>query len=241
MTVRLHVQAPLQRGAVLDLPPGAARHAQVLRLQPGSALVLFDGRGGEWDARVERMGRSAVRVAVGGHHEVERELALQVTIAIGMPANDRMDALVEKATELGAAAIQPLLCERSVLRLGGERAERKREHWQAVAIAACEQSGRTRVPPVHAVQALPDWLRRADLPPRRFVLSLGTDAAPLRSLHASAGAALAVLSGPEGGLTEAEEQAARAAGCQPLSLGPRTLRADTAPLMALAWLAAQEA
>src|SRR6185295_9204335 len=114
------------------------RHVQVLRLQPGDAITLFDGRGGEHVAEVLRMGRSEVAVQVGARHEVDRELAVAVTLAVGMPANDRMDALVEKATELGAAAIQPLLCERSVLRLAGERAQKKVAHWRGVAIAACE-------------------------------------------------------------------------------------------------------
>jgi hypothetical protein len=123
--------AMLAPGQALDLPPGPARHVQVRRLQPGDALVLFDGRGGEWTARVEAMGRQSVRVEPVEQHGVDRELALPVTLAVGMPANERMDWLVEKATELGVAALQPLVCERSVLRLDGERAERKREHWQA--------------------------------------------------------------------------------------------------------------
>ena len=152
---RLHVAAPLAAGATLDLPPEAARHVQVLRLQPGAALCVFDGRGGEAAATVLEIGRREVRVRVDAVDPVERELAVAVTLAVGMPANDRMDALVEKAVELGAAAIVPLVCERSVLRLAGERAAKRTAHWQAVAVAACEQCGRNRVPAVAPVVALP--------------------------------------------------------------------------------------
>ena len=230
---RFHCPEALTTGAELDLPPGAARHVQVLRLQPGDPLTLFNGEGGEWQADVVRMGRSDVSVRLGAHVAVDRELPIQVTLALGMPANERMDALVEKATELGVAAIQPLMTERSVLRLSGERADRKQAHWQGVAAAAAEQCGRTRVPLIAPVRSLADWLR--GLPPAaggRFVLSLRTP----EPLQAEAGGALTFLSGPEGGLSEAEEAAAAASGFAPASLGPRVLRADTAPLAVLAHL-----
>jgi 16S rRNA (uracil1498-N3)-methyltransferase len=218
-------------GAALALPAAAARHVQVLRLQPGAAVTLFDGRGGEWSARIERMGRSEVDVQLLVHHAVDREAPLRVTLALGMPANERMDTLVEKATELGVAVIQPLLCERSVLRVAGERAQKKTAHWQAVAVSASEQCGRTRVPCVEPVRSLADWL--GSLPAHagtRLLLSLGD--AP--SLHGAAHAVqVTSLSGPEGGLTPIEEAAARAVGFTPVSLGPRVLRADTAPLALL--------
>lgn len=235
MPPRLHVDLELRAGAELSLPEGAARHVQVLRLQPGAALTLFDGRGGEWSASVLAMGRSVVEVRVGAHDPVTRELPRAVTLAVGMPANDRMDALVEKACELGVAAIQPLVCERSVLRLAGERAQKKVQHWRAVAAAACEQSGRTVLPAVAPVRTLPEWL--ASLPQGEGgvrVLLSPRAAQPLPALE-PAGAWIA-LSGPEGGLSEAEEEAARRAGFVPVSLGPRVLRADTAPLALLARL-----
>lgn len=233
---RLHVPLPLREGLEFELPEGAARHVQVLRLQPGDALTLFDGRGGEWAAEVTAMGRRAVSVRVGPFADVSRELPLAVTLAVGMPANERMDALVEKACELGVAAIQPLVCARSVLRLAGERAQKKVAHWQGVAVAACEQSGRTRVPEVAPVRALPDWLAglgAARTDEARLLLSL-RDARPL-----AAGSVTAVLalSGPEGGLADDEEDAARRCGFAPVTLGARTLRADTAPLALLAHLA----
>lgn len=234
MPPRFFVPPPLQAGDLCVLPPGPSRHVQVLRLQPGDAITLFDGRGGEWQARIEQMGRSVVSAQVLAHQVVDRELPFDVTLALGMPANERMDTVIEKATELGAASVQPLVCERSVLRLSGERADKKVAHWQAVAVAASEQCGRTRVPVVQPVRALPAWL--AALPPagaqRRQVLSLR--AGSQDSGIGPAGAALLFLSGPEGGLSEAEEHAALQAGFQPVSLGPRVLRADTAPLAALA-------
>jgi 16S rRNA (uracil1498-N3)-methyltransferase len=246
--MRLHVDGPLQAETAYTLPPGPTRHAQVRRVQPGDELTLFDGQGCDWPARVLKVGRSAVDVWLGAPQVIDRELPQPVSLALGMPANERMDSLVEKATELGVARLQPLLCERAVLRLEGERAERRRAHWQAVAVAACEQSGRARVPPVQPVQALAAWL--AALPPlaptpapapagaARLVLSLRADALPLAQLPAPAQAGpVLALSGPEGGLSPAEEDAARAAGFTPVSLGPRTLRADTAPLALLAWFA----
>ena len=133
MPPRLYVDQPLRAGSTLDLPSGAARHVQVLRLQPGAALTLFNGCGGEWSANVVAMGRSEVQVRVDEHQAVDRELALPITLALGMPANERMDTLVEKATELGVAEIQPLVCQRSVLRLSGERACREsRRCWRSM-------------------------------------------------------------------------------------------------------------
>jgi 16S rRNA (uracil1498-N3)-methyltransferase len=229
---RLHVATPLATGLRLALPAGAARHVQVLRLQPGDALTLFDGRGGEYDAVVTRMGRSDVDVEIGAHHPLECEAGLAVHLALAMPANERMDWLVEKATELGVSSIQPLVSERSVLRLSGERAAKKQAHWQAIAIAACEQCGRNRVPTVHAVQPFAAWLAAST--DTGLVLSLRPGSSAVAA-HASR-AALTLLSGPEGGLAPAEEEAALARGWQPVQLGPRVLRAETAPLAALAVL-----
>ena len=219
------------------LPDEAARHVQVLRLQPGMPVVVFNGQGGEHAAAVLQIGRREVHVEVGAHQSVERELPCAVTLALGMPANDRMDTLVEKATELGVAAIQPLVCERSVLRLAGDRANRRREHWQGIAVAACEQSGRTRVPHVEPVRRLPEWLAGLHHGDERWMLSLAAGARPLHAISADLpGRDLKVLSGPEGGLTLDEEQAALAADFRPVDLGPRVLRADTAPLAVLAFV-----
>ena len=235
MSVRLYADLPLQAGLETDLPEAAARHVQVRRLQPGERVWLFNGLGGAWQAQVLQMGRSQVRVRVETFDATERELALPVTVALGMPANERMDWLVEKATELGVHAIQPLQCERSVLRLAGERAQRKREHWQAIAVAAAEQCGRTRVPQVADVQTLSRFLAQPPGEALRLLLSPGENAPALHAVAADA-QALLTLSGPEGGLSPAEEAAARAAGFVPARLGVRVLRAETAPLAVLAWL-----
>lgn len=239
---RFYCPSPLATGDLLDLPAGAARHVQVLRLQPGDTLTLFNGAmgsaGGEFEAAITHMGRSDVRVQVGSHHPVEREAAREVHLVIGMPANERMDWLVEKATELGVASIQPLITERSVLKLKGERADKKLLHWRGIAIAACEQCGRNRVPQIHAVAALAEWART---PPagQKLLLSLRPGTQLLRhiaSLPLPAPGSVTFLSGPEGGLTTSEEELALAAGFMPVSLGPRILRAETAPLAALAAL-----
>ncbi|CAN5876780.1 16S rRNA (uracil(1498)-N(3))-methyltransferase [soil metagenome] len=224
----------------MDLPAGAARHVQVLRMQPGDALTLFDGAGGEYDATVERMGRSDVAVTVGAHRAIEREAARAVHLVVGMPANERMDWLIEKATELGVASIQPLMTAHGVLRLAGERADKKRAHWEAIAIASCEQCGRNRVPVIHAVRSFAAWLgstpsEAADAnAPARFVLSLAGVPRPVTAgLPTIGGRAALVLSGPEGGLSVSEEQEATGHGFIPATLGARVLRAETAALAAL--------
>ncbi len=230
---RFHHALPADPRAPFELSEAVARHVQVLRLQPGDALTLFDGQGGEHSATVLEMGRRHVSVRVLSHSPVEREARVQVELVVGLMANERMDWLVEKATELGVAAITPLLCERSVLRLSGERAQKKVAHWQAVAVAACEQSGRNRVPTVHAIQTVAQWAKAPQAGEVvRQVLSLSTAAAPLRAL-AGEGLRVQLLSGPEGGLSAAEELQVVGLGFSQVSLGPRTLRAETAPLAAL--------
>ena len=249
---------PLAPGLVAELPEQAVRHAQVRRVQPGDLLRLFDGQGCDWPARVLDVGRRNVRVEVGEPEPVALELPVQVTLALVVPANERMDSLVEKATELGVARIQPLMSDRSVLRLAAERALRRQAHWQAVAVAACEQCGRARVPEVEPVLPLLSWLRAQVVPTApsaptvpaaaspttppggaaaaRWLLSLHAQAQPLAAQSTRALRSIITLSGPEGGLSPDEEQAALAAGFVAINLGPRVLRADTAPLAVLAWL-----
>jgi 16S rRNA (uracil1498-N3)-methyltransferase len=228
-------------GQVVELPPTAARHVQVLRMQPGHTLTLFNGEGGEFSAEVQHMGRSDVRVVVGEHRAVECEAAVQVHLAVGMPANERMDWLVEKATELGVHRITPLMTERSVIRLAGERAEKKQAHWQAVAASASEQCGRNRVPVIDAPERLDAWLAKqtAQADVVHGVLSLHASTQPLNTLREGTAGSVkswVLLNGPEGGLTDAEDAAARAKGFVALSLGERVLRAETAALGALALL-----
>ncbi len=238
---RFYCPLPLVSGQLVDLPPTAARHVQVLRMQPGHSLTLFNGQGGQFSAEVQHMGRSDVRVVVGEHSDVECEAAVQVHLAVGMPANERMDWLVEKATELGVYRITPLMTERSVIRLTGERAEKKQAHWQAVAASASEQCGRNRVPFIDVPERLDAWLtcQTAQADVVHGVLSLHATTQPLTALRSGAAATAktwVLLNGPEGGLTDAEDAAARANGFVALSLGARVLRAETAALAALSLL-----
>jgi 16S rRNA (uracil1498-N3)-methyltransferase len=254
---RFYTPQALALDAELALDAASARHVQVLRMQPGGLLTLFNGQGGEFAAEVTHMGRSEVRVRVGAHAAIEREAGRGVHIAIGMPANERMEWLVEKATELGAASIQPLMTERTVLRLLGERADKKQAHWQAIAVAACEQSGRNRVPLIHPVMTLAAWLAqravgaktstssvrtedsaaaKGAVAPARCVFSVhhaAVSAAAFANALATADAPIECLCGPEGGLSTAEEASAHAHGYSPVGLGPRVLRSETAPLAAL--------
>ena len=254
MSPRFFTDLALVPESVIQLPDQAARHVQVLRLQPGDSITLFNSLGdgslnseGEYQATVERMGRSDVQVIVGQYSPTWREALRPVHLAIGMPANERMDWLVEKATELGVASIRPLMAERSVLRLKGDRSEKKLAHWRGIAAAACEQSGRNRVPFIHESTVLAQWLKQisaADVVNNdersRLLLSLQPGSRPLPQALADSGdseSPLTFLSGPEGGLSAAEEAAAIACGFQPVSLGPRVLRAETAPLAVLSFLA----
>ena len=239
---RFHCPLPIRAQAAFDLPAGAARHVQVLRLQPGAVITLFTGEAGQgqWQAEVLEMGRSHVRVQALTHEAIDCEHRRPVHLLAGITANERMDWLVEKATELGAASLTPLLAERSVLKLKGERGEKKREHWQAVAVAACEQCGRNQVPLLHPAVTLAQWLAAHPWPAdeSRAVLSLAPGSQPLLQAVPSDTGPVVLLSGPEGGLSPAEEAAALAAGFAPVTLGPRVLRAETAPLAALALLEA---
>ena len=236
MTARIYTDQHLVPGISIGLPPVAARHVQVLRFQPGQTVTLFNGLGneeGHYSATIESMGRSDVQVLVGAFEATQRETARAVHLAVGMPANERMDWLVEKATELGAASIQPLMTERSVLRLAAERADKKRLHWHGIAVAACEQCGRNRVPVIHLPALLNDWLKAQNKSDDvRLLLSLQADSLPLVKAMGTS-RAMTFLSGPEGGLSAAEEAAAFAKGFAPTTLGLRVLRSETAPLACL--------
>ena len=233
---RLYCDLPLSPGAEVALPEGAARHAAtVLRLQPGDTLCLFNGGGGEYRASLVAVSKREVRVRLIEYQATEHESPLDITLALGISAGERMDYSLQKTTELGVTAIQPLATERSVVRLAGERADKRQQHWQHVVIAACEQCGRNRVPAVAPVRKLFDYLAAVDRNKRLLMLSpdAGT---PLKQVAPTASAVL--LIGAEGGLAPAEHEAARAGGFEPVSLGPRILRTETAPVAALAVLQA---
>jgi 16S rRNA (uracil1498-N3)-methyltransferase len=233
---RLYCDLPLSPGAEIALPEAAARHAvTVLRLQVGDALRLFNGAGGEYGARLVAVNKREARVRLTEFHAAERESPLAITLALAISAGERMDYSLQKATELGVTAIQPLATERGVVKLDGERADKRLQHWQHVVIAACEQCGRNRVPAVAPVQKLYAYLATVDRKQRLLLLS--PDAAtPLKQVPRSADVVL--LIGAEGGLAPAECQAAEASGFEPVSLGPRILRTETAPVAALAVLQA---
>lgn len=233
---RLYCDLPLSPGAEIVLPEAAARHAvTVLRLQAGDTLNVFNGAGGEYRASLVAVNKREVRARLIEFDAAERESPLKITLALGISAGERMDYSLQKATELGVTAIQPLATERSVVKLAGERADKRLQHWQHVVIAACEQCGRNRVPAVAPVQKFFSYLAAVDRSKRLLMLS--PDAAtPLKRVQASDEVIL--LIGAEGGLAPSEYQAAEASGFEPVSLGPRILRTETAPVAALAVLQA---
>jgi 16S rRNA (uracil1498-N3)-methyltransferase len=232
---RLHVEAGLAPGAQLELPDRAARHVAALRLRVGDRLVLFAGDGFEWRATLTALGRRGVQVAVHERRAASRESPLDITLAQGVCAADRMDLVLQKATELGVARIRPLVAQRSVVRLSQERQERREAHWQNVVVAACEQCGRNVVPLVHPLTTLRDYLGEAAGTDTgtRLVLSPLAEGT-LRTLEIRA--PVTVLIGPEGGLTDEERSLAALAGFVPARFGPRILRTETAPLAAIAAL-----
>ena len=241
---RFHCPSALQLGDELELPAATARHVQVRRMQPGDDITLFNGDGGECVAVITHMGRSDVAVRVTQKIDLERELSIRVHLWSGLTANERMDWLLEKATELGASSLLPITAERSVLKLKGERADKKLAHWQAIAVASSEQCGRNRVlqvaPPMTLSQAIATSANQAK--GTRWILSLAAGSQSLQqalqALPSASGqmADITLLSGPEGGLSPVEEAEALAAGFLPVNLGPRVLRAETAPVAVLSAL-----
>ena len=229
---RFYCPAELAPGAMVALPAQAAHHAaRVLRLEIGDRVTLFNGQGGECEARLARIGKHEVATEILAWHEVERESVLQVTLAQAVSAGEKMDFTLQKAVELGIGAIQPLTSERSVVRLTGERAEKRVAHWQGVAVAACEQCGRNRIPQVAPLEALPTWLSEQQTG-LRLILSPEVDQG-LRDLPRPT-EPVTLLVGPEGGFSQGEIEAALRQGFTPVRLGPRILRTETAALTMLA-------
>jgi len=241
---RVFVSMPLATGRRQLLDGSAANHImRVLRLRVGDRLTLFDGTGGEYGASVDELHRDIVWVNVLEHRTLERESPLQLTLAQGISRGERMDWVVQKATELGATCVKPLFTERSVVRLDPKQSERKLEHWRSIAVAACEQSGRNQLPTITTplgLQELLDDMRSPALttPPRPGIQQPATclllaPEAPSRIGDIAAADNVIVLIGPEGGLTDNEREAASAAGFRPVQLGPRVLRTETAAVAAL--------
>lgn len=237
MTVpRFYCPIPLAPGARLALPDEVARHAvRVLRMPPGANLVLFDGRGGEYLATIERIDKEKVSVSLGAWQDVERESPLQIRLVQALQAADKMDYTLQKAVELGVTQVQPVGSRRSVTRLEGDRAAKRVAHWQGVVASACEQTGRNRVPPVAPIVPLVNWLGQPSDARLRLILAPGAETS-LSALPPAA--AVDLLVGAEGGLDPEEVAMARQMGFQAVSLGPRILRTETAGLAALAVLQA---
>lgn len=228
---RFHVAEGLRPGARIDLPDETAHHAlRVLRLGDGDPLTLFDGRGGEYEARIVTATRSSVAVEIGEHQARERESPLSITLVQGLSSSDRMDFIIQKAVELGVAAIQPVLTAKSVVRLSNERGAAKRIHWQRVAIAACEQCGRNRVPEIGAALPISQYAP-GDAAVKILLSPLAT-----KDLKQFVQSPLTLAVGPEAGFDAAEEDLLAQKGFVPARLGPRILRTETAALAALAAL-----
>src|SRR6195256_275170 len=231
---RVYVNAPLASGMRVTLQGSAAGHlTRVLRLRVGEALTVFNGAGGEYAASIEHAHAGRVAVAIGELRAIERESPLTLTLAQGVSRGERMDLVVQKATELGASGLAPVLAERSVVRLTAQQADRRLNHWRAIAVAACEQSGRNRLPAIAAPVPLKDFLRSGT---DGTLLLLSPGAAATLAEVTRPVTAVTVLIGPEGGLAQAEQEAAVAAGFKAVRLGPRVLRTETAAIAALTLL-----
>jgi len=231
---RVHVPDPLTAGRRYTIEGDAANHiTRVLRLKPGDPLTLFDGRGGEHAASIEEFRKGAVIVTVGDRSPTARESSLSLTLAQGVSRGERMDWVIQKATELGVTRIIPVLTERSVVKLDAKHAERKLLHWQGIAIAACEQSGRDKVPDIAAPLELQYFLSNVDATTRVLLSPTGTQRVNELKVPEPK---IIVLIGPEGGLTETEQRAAVGAGFLAVRLGPRVLRTETAAVAALTLL-----
>ena len=238
---RFFCSLPLAAGTRLALPEAAARHAvRALRLGVGDALTLFDGGGGEYPARIAGVAREAVEVELAAHVARECESPLDLTLLQALQAGDKMDLTIQKAVELGVARVVPLLSRRSVVRLEGERALRRVEHWRGIAVSACEQCGRNRVPAVEPIERFERWLAPATQVAPAGVRRLLLDPLGGRTLASlpppAAGERIELLIGAEGGLAPEEVEAAQRAGFVGIRLGPRVLRTETAGLAALAAL-----
>ena len=231
MTPRFYVDAPLRAGGSSTLSENSAHHAiHVLRLRAGDEVTLFNGRGGEFAGRIAAADRLRISVDVLQHRAVEREAPLRITLVQAVSAGEKMDSTVRKAVELGVAAIQPVLSTRSVAKPKGERAEGRREHWQKVVIAACEQCGRNRIPEVRPLMAVQDYRAEEGM---KLLLSPRSE---LSLSKAEAGEQYIVAAGPEAGFAAEEEAALAAQGFVPVKIGVRVLRTETAALAAVAAL-----
>jgi len=232
---RFYCPQPLAAGSVVDLPEAVAHHLHVVRLQPGEMLTLFNGEGGQVRATLVESGKRRASARIDAFEDIDVELPYAVTLAQGLPEGSKMDWIVEKAVELGVAHIQPLAARRSVVRLSGERAEKRQAHWQGVIEAASEQCGRNRLARLDPLLDFGRWLALPSSTPR-ILLSPRASQSLADWAKTNGPQPLILMVGPEGGFSHEEEDAALAAGALALSVGPRVLRTETAALAALAML-----
>ena len=230
---RIYHNTSLQSGQRIDLDERASHHlAKVLRQQPGDSLILFNGDGRQYPAEITAIDKKRVTVLIGEPQVPLTESPLAIHLGIAISKGDRLEWVLQKATELGATAITPLFSERTEFKLKGERLEKKLQHWQQIIVSACEQCGRNSLPQLHSPQSAMQWSESVQAD-RKLVLHHRSDGSldPADTVHSTA-----LLIGPEGGLSELEIQHAERNGFQPLTLGPRVLRTETAPLAAIAVL-----
>ncbi|MBT4523012.1 MAG: 16S rRNA (uracil(1498)-N(3))-methyltransferase [Halieaceae bacterium] len=233
---RIFTERSLQATTRIELDTAPSQHiSRVLRMRVGEPLTLFNGRGGEYPASIVALGKKSVTVETTAYHHREVESSLSVHLGIGISRGERMDWIIQKTTELGVNSLAPLFTARTEVKLKNDRAAKKMKHWHQIAISASEQCGRNQIPTIHPPQQLADWLE-ATTADRKLVLHHRTTPVMQTPTRPTS---VALLTGPEGGLSEAEISAAEQAGYQSLTLGPRVLRSETAPLAALAILQAQ--
>ncbi len=234
---RFHVPQPLAAGQQLELPADVAHHINVVRMEPGDTLTLFNGDGGEYTAVLTEVQKKKAWAEIKVFDPREAELPFAVTLAQALPEGSKMDWIIEKAVELGVAGIQPLAARRCVVRLSAERAEKKLEHWNGIVVSASEQCGRNRLASVAAPLEFRDWISHQDLHKRVILTPRATESLADWARHQPA-QALSIMVGPEGGFSDEEEAEALRHGALPLSIGPRVLRTETAALAAVSILSA---
>jgi 16S rRNA (uracil1498-N3)-methyltransferase len=232
---RFFCPQPLAIGLMVTLPEPVAHHIQVVRLQPGDVITLFNGEGGEYNATLSVIGKRSVSAEVKAFQPRDVELPYAVTLAQALPEGSKMDWIVEKAIELGAGGIVPLAAQRCVVRLAAERAEKKLAHWQGIIVSASEQSGRNRLARLAPLQDYKSWIAQQDLH-KRIILTPRAEQSLAHWARHQAPQAVTLVIGPEGGLSTEEENLALASGALALAMGPRILRTETAGLAALATL-----
>ena len=228
---RFYLPAPLAPHTTFSLPENIVRHIHVLRLNTGDSITLFNGTGNDFDATLQAIGKRHAECHIHAQRQPENESPLAITLVQAISSGERMDFTLQKSVELGVRAIQPIISERCVVRLSGERAEKRVQRWQDIVIAACEQSGRSMMPTVLPIVSFSDYL--CQMPPELHLMMSLRRATTLRDI-APAPQTLRLMIGPEGGWTPAEEQATLEAGVQTITLGKRVLRTETASLAVLA-------